>query len=74
MQHANSPLTPKGRHRMVLRVEEERLTFEAAAAASNVAKSTCWEGVLLYLWLVASDGSALLSTTSFFWSPSASAP
>ncbi|HEX8754433.1 MAG TPA: IS481 family transposase, partial [Solirubrobacterales bacterium] len=26
-------------------VEEQRLTFEAAAAASNVAKSTCWEWV-----------------------------
>jgi hypothetical protein len=45
MQHANSPLTPKGRHRMVLLVEEEHLTFEAAAAASNVARSTCWEWV-----------------------------
>ncbi|HVC06512.1 MAG TPA: leucine zipper domain-containing protein [Solirubrobacterales bacterium] len=45
MQHANSPLTPKGRHRMVLLVEEEDLTFEAAAAASNVAKSTRWEWV-----------------------------
>jgi transposase InsO family protein len=40
MQHANSPLTPKGRHRMILLVEEEDFTFEAAAAASNVAKST----------------------------------
>jgi transposase InsO family protein len=40
MQHANSPLTPKGRYRMVLLVEEEDFTFEAAAAASNVAKST----------------------------------
>jgi len=40
MQHANSPLTPKGRHRMVLLVEEEGFTFEAAAAASNVSKST----------------------------------
>jgi transposase-like protein len=45
MQHANSPLTPKGRHRMVLLVEEQGFTFEAAAAASNVAKSTCWEWV-----------------------------
>ena len=45
MQHANSPLTPKGRHRMVLLVEERGFTFEAAAAASNVAKSTCWEWV-----------------------------
>ena len=45
MQHANSTLTPKGRHRMVQLVEEDRLTFEAAAAASNVSKSTCWEWV-----------------------------
>jgi transposase InsO family protein len=45
MQHANSPLTPKGRYRMVSLVEEHGFTFEAAAAASNVAKSTCWEWV-----------------------------
>ena len=45
MQHANSPLTPKGRHRMVALVEERGFTFEAAAAASNVARSTCWEWV-----------------------------
>ncbi len=45
MQHANAPLTPNGRLRMVLLVEEAGLTFEAAAAASNVAKSTCWEWV-----------------------------
>ncbi len=43
MQHANSPLTPNGRLRMVRLVEEQGFTFEAAAAASNVAKSTCWE-------------------------------
>jgi transposase InsO family protein len=30
---------------MVLLVEEDGLTFEEAAAASNVAKSTCWEWV-----------------------------
>ena len=45
MQHANAPLTPNGRQRMVLLVEEGGLTFEAAAAASNVAKATCWEWV-----------------------------
>jgi len=33
MQHANSPLTPNGRLRMVRLVEEEKFTFEAAAAA-----------------------------------------
>jgi transposase InsO family protein len=45
MQHRNAPLTPNGRLRMVRLVEEDGLTFEAAAAASNVAKSTCWEWV-----------------------------
>jgi len=45
MQHRNAPLTPNGRRRLVALVEEERLSFEAAAAASNVAKSTCWEWV-----------------------------
>ena len=40
MQHANSTLTPRGRMRMVALVEEQGFTFEAAAAASNVAKST----------------------------------
>ncbi len=40
MQHRNAPLTPNGRHRLVALVEEEGFTFEAAAAASNVAKST----------------------------------
>jgi transposase InsO family protein len=38
---------------MVLLVEEGGLTFGAAAAASNVAKSTCWEWVLR--WRAASD-------------------
>ena len=45
MQHRNAPLTPNGRRRLVALVEEEGFTFEAAAAASNVAKSTCWEWV-----------------------------
>jgi len=54
MQHANSPLTPRGRHRMVLLVEEQGLTFEAAAAASNVARSTCWEWVRR--WRQADEG------------------
>jgi transposase InsO family protein len=40
MQHRNAPLTPNGRRRLVALVEEEHLTFEAAAAASNVSKST----------------------------------
>ena len=53
MQHANAPLTPIGRLRLVELVEEEGFTFEAAAAASNVAKSTCWEWVRR--WRQASD-------------------
>ena len=53
MQHANAPLTPNGRLRMILLVEEGGLTFEAAAAASNVAKSTCWEWVRR--WRAASE-------------------
>jgi transposase InsO family protein len=53
MQHANAPLTPDGRLRMVRLVVEDGLTFEAAAAASNVAKSTCWEWVRR--WRQASD-------------------
>ena len=40
MQHRNAPLTPRGRARLVALVEEDGLTFEAAAAASNVSRST----------------------------------
>jgi transposase InsO family protein len=40
MQHRNAPLTPLGRRRLVALVEDEHLTFEAAAAASNVSRST----------------------------------
>jgi transposase len=40
MQHPNARLAPTGRLAMVKLVEERSLTFEAAAAASNVAKST----------------------------------
>jgi Integrase core domain/leucine-zipper of insertion element IS481 len=54
MQHANAPLTRTGRLRMVLLVEDDGFTFEAAAAASNVAKSTCWEWV--GRWRAASPG------------------
>ena len=53
MQHANAPLTPNGRLRMVELVVDGGLTFEAAAAASNVAKSTVWEWVRR--WRRASD-------------------
>jgi hypothetical protein len=35
MQHANAPLTAHGRLRMVLLVEEEGFTLQAAAAACN---------------------------------------
>jgi hypothetical protein len=40
MQHRNAPLTPNGRRRLVALVEEEGLTFEAAA--SNVTKAHTW--------------------------------
>ena len=40
MQHRNAPLTPLGRRRLVALVEDDGLTFEAAAAASNVSRST----------------------------------
>ena len=45
MQHRNAPLTATGRYRMVMLVEEDGFKFEAAAAASNVAKST------VHLWV-----------------------
>jgi transposase InsO family protein len=54
MQHANAPLTVQGRLRMVLLVEEDGFTLQAAAAACNVAKSTCWEWVRR--WRAASEG------------------
>jgi transposase len=38
---------------MVMLVVEDGLTFEAAAAASNVARSTCWEWVRR--WRTASE-------------------
>ena len=40
MEHANAPLTRTGRLRLVRLVEEDGLTFAAAAAAANVASST----------------------------------
>src|SRR5215210_511054 len=46
MPHGNAPLTPTGRLRMVLLVVDEGVTFEVAAAASNVAKST------VHLWVM----------------------
>jgi transposase InsO family protein len=46
MQHRNAPLTPNGRRRLVALVEEEHLTFKAAAAALNVAKSTAHTWVM----------------------------
>ena len=54
MQHRNAPLTPNGRRRLVALVEEEGFTFEAAAAASNVAKSTAHTWVKR--WRQASEG------------------
>jgi transposase InsO family protein len=46
MQHRNAPLTPNGRRRLVALVEEEHLTFKAAAAALNVAQSTAHTWVM----------------------------
>ena len=44
MEHRNAPLTRTGRLRLVRLVEEDGLTFAAAAAAANVSASTvhCW--------------------------------
>ena len=56
MQHRNAPLTPNGRRRLVALVEEDGLTFEAAAAASNVAKSTAHTWVMR--WREASEERA----------------
>jgi transposase InsO family protein len=53
MQHRNAPLTPNGRRRLVALVDEDGFTFEAAAAASNVSRSTCWEWV--WRWRRASE-------------------
>jgi transposase InsO family protein len=53
MHHANAPLTPQGRLRMVLLVEEDGFTLQQAAACCNVAKSTCW--VWVRRWRVASE-------------------
>ncbi len=55
MQHANARLTPNGRLQMVRLVEEQGLTFEAAAAASNVSKSTVWEWVRRWRQAAASE-------------------
>jgi transposase InsO family protein len=54
MQHRNAPLTPQGRRRLVALVEDDRLTFEAAAAASNVSRSTAHDWV--WRWRRAGEG------------------
>jgi transposase InsO family protein len=59
MQHRNAPLTPNGRLRIVELVERQGLTFEAAAAASNVAKSTAWEWVQRWRTATAEERSTL---------------
>ena len=53
MEHRNAPLTRTGRLRLVRLVEEDGITFAAAAAAANVAKSTahCW----VSRWRAATD-------------------
>jgi transposase InsO family protein len=57
MQHRNAPLTPNGRRRLVALVEEDGLTFEVAAATSNVAKSTAHTWVSR--WRAASEEERL---------------
>ena len=54
MQHRNAPLTPLGRRRLVALVEDDGLTFEAAAAASNVSRSTAHTWV--WRWRRAGEG------------------
>ena len=54
MSHPNAVLTPRGRRRLVSLVEEEGLTFRAAAAAVNVSVATAWEWVTR--WRRASPG------------------
>ena len=54
MQHRNAPLTPLGRRRLVALVEDHGLTFEAAAAASNVSRSTAHTWV--WRWRRAGEG------------------
>ena len=46
MAHPRAKLTPLGRRRLVRAVEEEGKTFQAAAAAWNVAPSTVHTWVL----------------------------
>jgi transposase-like protein len=69
MQHRNAPLTPNGRRRLVALVEEQRLTFEAAAAASNVAKSTCWEWVRRWREATEAERRSLSCLTDRFSRP-----
>ena len=59
MQHPNAPLTPIGRRRMVLLVEQHGYTFEAAAAASNVVKSTVHTWVWRWRCATAEERSSL---------------
>jgi len=54
MSHPNAVLTPRGRRRLVSLVEEQGLTFRAAAAALNVSVATVWEWVTR--WRRASAG------------------
>jgi transposase InsO family protein len=54
MSHPNAVLTPRGRRRLVSLVEEQGLTFRAAAAAVGVSVATVWEWVTR--WRRASAG------------------
>src|SRR5689334_14462546 len=46
--HANAPLGPKGRERMVLRVIEDGWSLAAAAEAAGVSERTCSKWVARY--------------------------
>src|SRR3954451_16395399 len=48
--HANAPLGPKGRERMVLRVLEQGWSLAAAAEAAGVSERTCSKWVARYRW------------------------
>jgi transposase len=72
MEHANAPFTPNGRLRMVLLVEDQKLTFEQAAACSGVSKSTVWEWVWRWRRVRRSSAtSGLARVTCCTWTSSA---
>jgi transposase InsO family protein len=59
MSHPNAVLTPRGRRRLVSLVEEQGLTFRAAAAAVNVSVATVWEWVTRWRRATAAERQGL---------------